>query len=163
LRGEDKGCLGRYKHDKRSAHKYEPIATYFYQHYPRRHEQRLKQYGLLCERVEMSMHRTIKISRRCHSPGLVESWRLDPPHSVHRIDERREDQDASSLMLPTYIHNIIRMPSTATVSTTYYTETESSLDGLPDELLLQILGHLDYPFLMALSRVRTLGLCCGSC
>jgi hypothetical protein len=43
------------------------------------------------------------------------------------------------------------------------TEIKSSLDALPDELLLQILGHLDYPFLLALSRVRTLDLCCGSC
>ncbi|KAI4797730.1 hypothetical protein E4T44_11901 [Aureobasidium sp. EXF-8845] len=45
------------------------------------------------------------------------------------------------------------MPSTATFGTLCYTETESTLDALPDELLLQILGHLDYPFLLALSRV----------
>jgi hypothetical protein len=63
----------------------------------------------------------------------------------------------------TYIHNIISIPSTATVSTMNPTEIKSSLDVLPDELLLQILGHLDYPFLLALSRVRTLDLCCGSC
>jgi hypothetical protein len=97
------------------------------------------------------------------------SSRLDQPHSgLHRrINERREDQHAPSLMPPTYIHtyihNIISIPSTATVSTMNPTEIKSSLDVLPDELLLQILGHLDYPFLLALSRVRTLDLCCGSC
>lgn len=64
---------------------------------------------------------------------------------------------------PQDTHNIISMPSTATVSTMDLIEDVSSLNALPDELLLQILGHLDYPFLLALSRVRDLGLCCGSC
>lgn len=43
------------------------------------------------------------------------------------------------------------------------TRAGPSLDAFPDELLLQILGHLDYPFLLALSRVRPIGLCCGPC
>ncbi|KAG9873793.1 hypothetical protein KCV02_g22728, partial [Aureobasidium melanogenum] len=34
-----------------------------------------------------------------------------------------------------------------------FTRANPGLDALPDELLLQILGHLDYPFLLALSRV----------
>lgn len=66
--------------------------------------------------------------------------------------------------LKTYsVHNTISMPSTATVGTMDLIKTVSSLNTLPDELLLQVLSHLDYPFLLALSRVRDLGLCCGSC
>jgi len=60
------------------------------------------------------------------------------------------------------IHSNISTPSIATIGTMCLVKAESSLDALPDELLLQILGHLDYPFLLALSRVRDLGLCCGS-
>lgn len=74
------------------------------------------------------------------------------------INERRKVQRHAP-----YTNNIISMPSTATASTMYLTETLSSLNALPDELLLHILGHLDYPFLLALSRVRDLGLCCGFC
>lgn len=47
------------------------------------------------------------------------------------------------------------MASTVTVGAMFLTKSGPGLDALPDELLLQILGHLDYPFLLALSRVRS--------
>lgn len=62
-------------------------------------------------------------------------------------------------MLVLDMHN---MASTATMNTPLPESGFTSLDALPDELLLQIFGHLDYPFLLALSRVRTFNLCYGS-
>ncbi|CAD0100946.1 unnamed protein product, partial [Aureobasidium mustum] len=44
------------------------------------------------------------------------------------------------------------MASTVTVKAMSLTRADPGLDAFPDELLLQILGHLDYPFLLALSR-----------
>ncbi|CAD0115245.1 unnamed protein product, partial [Aureobasidium uvarum] len=45
------------------------------------------------------------------------------------------------------------MASNVTASTVSLTRTIPSLEALPDELLLQIMSDLDYPFLLALSRV----------
>ena len=85
--------------------------------------------------------------------------RASPTHLLHRREHQRTTRGPKT----DSVHNIISMPLTATVSMMYPIETVSSLNTLPDELLLQILGHLDYPFLLALSRVRDLGLCGGSC
>ncbi|KAI5253975.1 hypothetical protein E4T42_02577 [Aureobasidium subglaciale] len=48
------------------------------------------------------------------------------------------------------------MASTVTFST-LSCKKAASIDALPDEVILIILGHLDYPFLLAVTRVRTLG------